>query len=281
MKNLFSFFIFLFILGTNLDAQSVLSPFSYKGVETSRAKRANIGEASSKGYGFFPFNEVNELKIFYDSSSLINSLDKISFLNLVNTEGNNMTSFVEVLSYVDDNSRFKANLNVQLTDTERSDTINSNKNIAIQKLLTSGGNISIGVNRPIYYNEFCKGSMILADLSIKGYFDLPYVNRRVYNPSVGSQISLAGDFRIVTDSKNRGKIFRLGMEYSLVQSLFNSAYQENTDLLIIPSSVGFITVEPYIGLFFFDIKWSFIFSNNSLFDNKKSFVEVSIIPLKF
>jgi len=279
MKNqiLFLFIFFSF----SLNAQSVLSPYSFKEKAAMEAAGQQFIGTGGEGYGFFPFLGENELKTFYDSSAVFNTIDKVSFFNLLNTEGDNLTSFVEVLSYVDSKSKFKANLSVQLTDTEQSDTSNTAQNVAIQKLLTSGGNIAIGINRPIYYNEFWNGNFFLVDAGLNAYFDLPYVNRRVYNPGVGSQFRIAGDFRILTDSENKGKFFRLGTEYSFVQNLFNSSYETNTDIPEIPSSIGFITFEPYIGLFFIDLKYSFIFSNNSIFNDKKRFVEVSIVPLKF
>jgi len=281
MKNQLSIFALLILFTLSLNAQSVLSPYSFKEKAAMEAAGQPVIGTGSGGFGFLPFKGEDELKTFYDSSAVFNTINKVSFFNLLDTDGDNLTSFVEVLSYVDTKSKFKANLSVQLTDTEKSDTTSTTENIAVQKLLTSGGNIAVGLNRPIYYNEFWSGNFFLVDAGLNAYFDLPYVNKRVYNPGMGSQFRIAGDFRIFTDENNKGKFFRFGTEYSFVQNLFNSAYDTNANLPEIPSSVGFVTLEPYIGLFFIDIKYSFIFSGNEIFDDKKRFVEVSIVPLKF
>lgn len=263
-------------------SQSVINPFTFKEKSAARQFGINFEGVGGGGFGFLPFLGEGELRTFYDSSSVVNAVNKVSFLNLISTEGDNPTTFVEILSYIDAKSRFKAFLNVQLTDTEAADTTNTTQNVAVQKLLTSGGNISLGLNRPIYYEEFWTGNYFLVDVSANMYFDIPHVNKKVYSPGLGSQIKISGDFRLLTDSENSmGKIFRLGCDWSFVWNAFNEEYNDEPDLPDLPSSLTFATFEPYVGFLFFNLKYSIILSNNTIFDEKNRFLEVSIVPIKF
>lgn len=280
MKKKLIFAGLLCILSMSLQGQILISPYS---VKKPSDKLAPTG--TSNEFGFWPFSGKNRLQVLYDSSSAFNALERFAFTSLINTSGNNPTTFVEVASFVDPGSAFKVDLSVQLTDTEANDTTNSPQNVAIQKLMSEGGNISLGINRPIYYNQAWSGNYFLTEFGVNAFFDLPFVNKKVYNPSLGAQLRLSGDIRLYTNSgENKrisGKLFRAGVEYGAVWNVFNSEYQKNSELPELPGSVGFITIEPYVGLLFFNIKYTGIISSNDIFNGKKSIIEVGIVPIKF
>ncbi len=261
---------------TYLKAQTVLSPYSFN----KQRQTGVLASTGSPNYKFIPFRAEEELKAFYDSSKVFNAIQRVSFSDLIGGEGNNPTSFVEILTYVDPKSKFRANLSVQLTDSESSDTTTT-QNIAIQKLLTNGGNISFGINRPVFYDELWDGNFILTNTYLNLYLDVPYVNKKVYNPGLGLQMGITGDFRLFTDGNTGGKLFRAGAEYGLIYNALNEPYQKNTEISELPKTISFITVEPYIGFLMFTIKYTSIISSNELFQGKKSILEIGLVPIKF
>jgi len=265
---------------TSLYGQ-IVSPYS----QNNYAKnQLGMTKADYKAaYGFFPFSGLNELQNMYDESKF-NPPNSVKFSSFSSDSLNSYGSFIEVLSFIPKESFFKVGISVQMNNSSTSDSTQTVQDIAIQKLMNNGGNISVSFERPIYYNEFYGDgiSFFLVDIALVGFADIKEVNSTIYNPGMGAQFKLNSDFRIYVNESARqnGNLFRIGTKLGFTQNLFNKEYTEqNTSMDI--GSIGYGMFEFYLGLAFFDISVGRVISSNAVFDDRKTFVNLSIVPVKF
>lgn len=283
-RNIILFSIFV-LCSIDLLGQSPIRPYNKNDPAPKTVPSLDSLSLAATGYsfddqdlGWFPFNDEDKLKLFYDSSEVVKAVDRVSFQSLINSEIE-PSSYVDLITFVDSRSLLRADISFQVTSNELQDSVMTAEAIATNKLLEEGGNIALGVNRPIYYNQFGKDTLLyfLADLSVNVYTDVP-INDQVFNPRLGGLVKLSGDLRGYNSPKSN---FRAGVQYSGAYSFFNSEYTENSETVQLPSRVGYITLEPYIGIGPFEIKYTLIISGNEIFDGNKSSIELTMVPLKF
>jgi hypothetical protein len=238
---------------------------------------------SRPNFGWMPLRNKGGLRQLYDQGALTPA-QAISFSTILRDSANAPTSYVEVLSFIPNTSELKVALGLQLTAAEASDTTQTPEDIALQKLMNKGGNISLSFSRPFYYVEKDERFFIV-DVETAFFLDVTNVNRQIYNPGAGAQLNIRADLRLMTketeNKRQAGDLFRLGIRGGFTQNLFNSRYAEENDIIKEFNSVSYGTVEVYVGLFFLDLRYSYVISGNEIFDDRRNVVSLGIVPIKF
>jgi hypothetical protein len=268
------YLIYILQLSSLLCSAQIISPYS-------KPNTIQPSDAEGVKFGWFPFQKENELQILYDRGAL-SAPNSISLSSVLRDSINANSSFVEFLSFIPKESYFKLGASLLLTSEEK-DSSNNPQDVALQKLVNGGGNLSLNLSKPIYYNEFYKSNYFLVNATLSGFADIGAVNKKIYNPSAGLQFNLDSDFRIFSEgtSSQNGNLFRSGFKLGFTKNFFNVNYYENSDELKGLRNVAFGRVEFYLGLAFLDIKYSHILSGEKLFESRKSILEISIMPVKF
>lgn len=253
----------------------IVSPFS----KPNTIQPLSSGEVK---FGWFPFQKENELQNLYDKG-VLSAPNSISLSSVLRDSLNANSTFVEFLSLIPKKSYFKLGASLLLTAEEKDSSNNNPQDVAMQKLINGGGNLSLNLSKPVYYNEFYKTNYFLANATLSGFADISAVNKKIYNPAAGLQFNLDCDFRIFSEgtSTQNGNIFRAGFKLGFTKNFFNVNYYEGNDELRGLRNIAFGRIEFYLGLAFLDIKYNSILSGESLFESRKSILEVSIMPVKF
>ena len=120
-------------------------------ISPAESQKDGVFQLSLKG--FFPFRDSLGLQIVYDSQQ-INGLNMAGYsfppADLTNAKAKLL--YVDLVSFIPDNSWFRISLGTHLVQSDaKDDSAKTQQDIALQKLLNGGGNVFLNISRPVYY----------------------------------------------------------------------------------------------------------------------------------
>jgi len=236
--------------------------------------------------GFFPFRDSLAMQLLYDSQQLKGlNMAGYSFPPTDLSEDRAKLLYVDLVSFIPDNSWFRISLGTHLVQSDsKADSAKTQQDIALQKLLNGGGNVFLNISRPIYYwrtNNY--DGFLFSNLVLTGFADIEKLNQTVYNPGIGASISLDVDFRLWSWGTQRmdGNLVRFGLGGRALYYFANKKYNDENPIDESANNFWINTYSIYFGISFFDIVYQFNTSNSSIFEGKERSLRISFQPVKY
>jgi hypothetical protein len=240
-------------------------------------------DTTKPNFGFMPFTSgENSLRTLYESEEFNSPKNYgLSFIGGDSVNNTTPATFIEAISFIPKNI-MKVSLSIGLTSNDMKDTVRAVEDIALQKLISGGGNISLAFERPLFYDEFYSGSFLLINGKISLFADVPVLNKEIIEPAAGFQGQFNMDFRIYQNesSAQDGNIYRIGFRAAVIYNNSSDKYAENFNIDRGFSSIAFAPISAYLGLSFIDISYTYIFGS-PFFDGRRSVLKFSVMPVKY
>lgn len=277
---IFTILTFFQLSGQNISPKIISDPISVN-PPTERNTKLPLW--------LFPFKgEIDLAKAFDQTQEFANvSSLKATSINFSLDTSNTNSVYVEIVSIIPKNW-CRISLGTQIAQTYLYDSTRTSAEIAYEKLINSGGNISLSFSRPIiYFPALGVGSngFFILNASLTPYFDIEKLNHELYNPGAGIFISSDFDFRIINHSltdRQPGNGFRLGLNGGWKYNAFNSKYGEKYSIDKKFDNLHIASIGAYIGFTAFDLSISKHFYNSKdvFFKEKSWSINFSINPVK-
>ena len=264
---------------------SIVSPYSQnKNVEKSRGDDYDPYQPF-----FFPFRDFQELQQIYDSDKF--STAKITNFSLPVDSGptGSNSMFVEIASFIPNNSALRISLGSQLVQSDINDSTDSEnyRSMAINKLVNGGGNVVLGFSRLLAYKEFYNGGFFYMNPSVSTYFDVPTLNSTSWGDRMGAQFRLDYELRLFGAGTERqaGNIVRAGMKGYFIGNIFGLQYdQSESNVFNKFSTDNFAGISggAYLSIALFELDYYYnVGFTSDIFKGHNSTLNLSIIPVKF
>lgn len=270
----------LICLGSTAHSQSIIpsiiAPMSKSDAEDESGNRGFANKGST--LQILPASGKGDLQRLYGSRALNGLQSALISLPTDSLSTRAKSIYVELISIIPKSSVARFSLGTQLDISNLQDSTATQRDVAFQKLLNSGGNISLSISRPLVYTEPYDGGFILLHPSITLFADIPALNEAAYNPGAGMRFNVDFDFRI--SSVDSGNVLRFGGAVRTLYSTFNSKYRTENEIDELYNNTWVVSGGLYLGILFFDLRFSFNYSNKAeIFKDRNAMFSFSVIPV--
>jgi hypothetical protein len=236
--------------------------------------------------GVWPASDSGELRQLY-SSEQYETLGNTTLASTLDSVSRSAKAiYIEMASYIPEASWGRLSVGAQLVAEGEDDTpVDSSDryDYALQKLMNGGGNIAIGIERPVYYTQTWEGGYLLINPRGTLYFDVPALNQTIYNPGMGFQLNLDVNWRAVSvgTETQMGNVVRLGAGGHLLYSAFNAKYSNKNQFDDLDNTLV-MSGGVYAGVLFLDLwivgNWS---NRAALLEGRELGIRFSVTPVRF